>query len=212
MHELVRLFRLAARMAGVVCLIGLPLSAACTTPYIPLQDFESVSPATDLEAPQISATRAAAYPAEQVTRGKYLVKLLGCGVCHTDGALVGDPNYKLNMAGSHIGIAYSSPMVDKYPGVVYPSNITPDIETGIGSWSDSEIVRLLRSGEASHDRQLLAVMPWPTYSWIIDFDALAIAAYLRSLPPVKHRVPENVSTGHKASSPYVHFGFYRSRH
>ena len=211
MQELVRLFQLAARMSGVVCLVGLPFSAACTTPYNPLQDFEPVSPATELEVPKASAPRAANYPIEQVTRGKYMVTLLGCGICHTDGALVGDPNYALNMAGSRIGIAYSNPMENKYPGVVYPSNITPDIETGIGSWTESDIVRLLRSGEASHDRQLLTVMPWPTYAWIIDSDALAIAAYLRSLPPVKHQVPENVSTGQRASSPYVHFGFYRSR-
>jgi len=198
-------------MVGAVFMAGLPFSAACTTPYDPLQDFESVSPATELKVPQASASGAAAYPGEQVARGKYLVKLLGCGICHTDGALVGDPDYALNMAGSRTGIAYSNPLLDKYPGVVYPSNITPDIETGIGSWSESEIISLLRSGEASHDRQLLAVMPWPTYAWIIDSDALAIAAYLRSLPPVKHRVPENVPTGQKASSPYVHFGFYRSR-
>ena len=201
----------AARMAAIVCLAGLAFSAGCTTPYNPLEDFESVSPAVELEAPQASASRAAAYPAEQVARGKYLVKLLGCGICHTDGALIGDPNYSLNLAGSHIGIAYTNPLVDKHPGVIYPSNITPDVETGIGSWSESEIIRLLRSGEASHDRQLLAIMPWPTYAWITDSDALGIAAYLRSLPPVKHRVPDNVPAGRKASSPYVHFGVYRSR-
>ena len=77
MQELVRLFQLAARMSGVVCLVGLPFSAACTTPYNPLQDFEPVSPATELEVPKASAPRAANYPIEQVTRGKYMVKLLG---------------------------------------------------------------------------------------------------------------------------------------
>ena len=82
------------------------------------------------------------------------------------------PITSLNLAGSRIGIAYTNPMVDKHPGVIYPSNITPDVETGIGSWSESEIVRLLRSGEASHDRQLLTVMPWPTYAWVTDSDAL----------------------------------------
>ena len=123
-----------------------------------------------------------------------------------------DPNYALNLAGSRTGIAYTNPLVDKHPGVIYPSNITPDVETGIGSWNESEIVRLLGSGETSHDRQLLAVMPWPTYAWITDSDALSIAAYLLSLPPVKHRVPDNVPAGRKASSPYVHVGVYRSRH
>ena len=210
MHKYDRLPPFAAGVVTIVCLAGLVFGAGCTTPYNPLQDFEWVSPTVELEVPLASASRAATYPAEQVARGKYLVKLLGCGICHTDGALIGDPNYSLNLAGSRTGIAYTNPLVDKHPGVIYPSNITPDVETGIGSWSESEIVRLLRSGEASHDRQLLAVMPWPTYAWITDSDALAIAGYLRSLPPVKHRVPENVSVGQVASSPYVHFGVYRS--
>ena len=81
----------------------------------------------------------------------------------------------------------------------------------MGSWSESGIGGLVRGGGASHERQLLKVMAWPTYAWITDSDALAIAAYLRSLPPVKHRVPDNVPVGRMASSPYVHFGVYRSR-
>lgn len=204
----------AARLRGMVCLAGLVLASACATPENPLQEFESVKPSTDLDVPVpvVSASGAATYPPEQLARGKYLVKLLGCGICHTEGALVGDPNLALNLAGSRTGIAYSDPMVEKHPGVVYPSNITPDVETGIGSWSEDDIVRVMRSGEASHDRRLLAVMPWPTYAWIVDSDALAIAAYLRSLPPVKHRVPGNVPVGGRASAPYVHFGIYRSRH
>jgi len=151
MRKYDRLPPFAAQMVAVVCLAGLAFGAGCTTPYNPLRDFEPVSPAVELEVPLASASRSATYPAEQVGRGKYLVKLLGCGICHTDGALIGDPNYSLNLAGSRIGIAYTNPMIDKYPGVTYPSNITPDVETGIGSWSESEIVRLLRSGEASHD-------------------------------------------------------------
>lgn len=201
----------AARVAQLFCLVSLAFGAACTTPYDPLQDFEPVSPTTELEAPSAYTPQTATYPAEQVSRGKYMIRLLGCGICHTDGALIGEPNYALNLAGSSIGIAYSNPLVDKYPAVIYPPNITPDVETGIGRWSESELVLLLRSGEASHDRRLLAVMPWPTYAWINDSDALAIAAYLFSLPPVKHQVPDNVSAGRMASSPYVHFGVYRSR-
>jgi len=212
MRKFFRLSPFAARMVGVIGLAGLAFGAGCTTGYNPLQDFESVSPATELQVPLASVSRAANYPAEQLGRGKYLVKLLGCGICHTDGALIGDPNYALNLAGSRTGIAYTNPLVDKHPGVIYPSNITPDVETGIGSWNESEIVRLLASGETSHDRQLLAVMPWPTYAWVTDSDALSIAAYLLSLPPVKHRVPDNVPAGRMASSPYVHFGVYRSRH
>jgi len=212
MKDFTLVSRAAARAAQLLVLVSLAFGAACTTPYDPLQDFEPVSPTTELEAPSVVAPQTASYPVEQVNRGKYMVRLLGCGICHTDGALIGEPNYALNLAGSSVGIAYSNPLVDKYPAVIYPPNITPDVETGIGRWSESELVLLLRSGEASHDRRLLAVMPWPTYAWINDSDALAIAAYLFSLPPVKHQVPDKVSAGRMASSPYVHFGVYRSRH
>jgi hypothetical protein len=208
MNWSIHLSRLAARMTTMACLAGLVFCAGCTTPSNPVQEFESVSPTTELEVPQASELPTATYSAEQLTQGRYMVRLLGCGICHTDGALIGKPDYTFNLAGSQTGIAYSNPMMDKNPGVIYPSNITPDVETGIGNWSESEIIQLLRSGKASHNRNLLAIMPWPTYAWITDSDALAITAYLRSLPPVKHRVPDNVLPGQKARSPYVHFGVY----
>jgi hypothetical protein len=197
-------------MTAMACLAGPLFFAGCSTPPNPVQGLESVSPTTDLEVPQTSELPVATYTEEQLTRGQYMVKLLGCGICHTDGALIGKPDYRFNLAGSQTGIAYSNPMTDTNPGVIYPSNITPDVETGIGGWSEREIIQLLRSGKASHNRNLLAIMPWPTYAWITDSDALAISAYLRSLPPVKHRVPENVLPGNKARSPYVHFGVYYS--
>lgn len=211
MHVSNCLSQLSARAVAVVCLLGLIFTAACTTPQDPVHGLKPASPATELTVPQASPAAASAYPAEQVERGKYMVKLLGCGICHTDGALVGRPDHALGLAGSSVGIAYTDPLADRYPGVVYPPNITPHVETGIGGWSEGEIVRLLRSGEASHGRRLLAVMPWPTYAWIDDADAEAIAAYLLSLAPVKHRVPANVSPGQRASAPYVHFGVYLGR-
>jgi len=202
---------LKVTVTSVVYLAALAVTTGCSTPYDPLQDFEPVAPATQLEPPQLSASRDTAYPLETVQRGKYLVKLLGCGLCHTDGALVGKPDRALNLAGSQIGIAVSNPLAEKYPAVVYPPNITPDPDTGIGNWSESELVGALREGEGGHRSKLLAVMPWPTYALITDADASAISAYLFSLPPVIHQVPDNVSTGSKASSAYVHFGVYRSR-
>jgi hypothetical protein len=53
-------------------------------------------------------------------------------------------------------------------------------------------------------------MPWGAYSRLTDEDVHAIIAYLRSLPPVMHLVPENAAPGTPAPSPYVHFGTYRS--
>ena len=144
-------------------------------------------------------------------RGRYQTDLLGCGSCHTDGALIGEPNAARLLAGSEVGIARSNPLVESKPGVVYPSNITPDRETGIGDWTLQEIVTLLQSGIDNHGRQTLLVMPWLAYSRLLPEDAMAIAMYLKSLPPVKHQVPANVRPGQRATAPFIHFGIYRRR-
>lgn len=197
------------------CLLAMLASAsllaltACSTAYNPLNDFEELEPATQLEAP--SATPARNYTAEQVAHGKYLVELMGCGSCHTHGAMIGEPDMHLRLAGSGIGIAYSNPLNTPNPGVTYPPNLTPDRKTGLGKWNDDEIVEAIRHGVSRYGKRLLTVMPWPSFIRLSEDDALAIAAYLRSLPPVEHQVPENVATGYRATEPYVYFGVYRSR-
>lgn len=190
-------------------LIFLLFLAGCSTGYNPMDDYEQLEPATMLEPPAPAAQTS--YPAEMVERGRYMVGLLGCGSCHTNGALVGIPNNNQLLAGSNTGIAYSNPMVERRPGVVYPSNLTPDMETGIGSWSLGQIVAMVKSGVDNHGTQSLPVMPWSSYVNINDEDANAIAMYLKSLPPVRHQVPENVPAGREATAPFVHFGVYQSR-
>lgn len=168
--------------------------------------MEQVVPASTTPAPESENVPAGA----DVTRGRYLVELLGCGVCHTDGALTGKPDSGRLFAGSGTGIAYTSPLDEKYPGVVFPANLTPDDETGIGRWKRDEIVELLRTGEDRAGRRHLPVMPWPVYNRLSASDANAIAAYLLSLTPVRHKVPDNVVPGRPSRAPYVHFGIYRS--
>ena len=179
-----------------------------STGYNPLDDFEQLSPATIFASPE--PLPSASYSPEQLTRGRYMVGLLGCGSCHTDGALVGDPNPSRLLAGSGTGIAYSSPFVDDNPGIVYPANLTPDMETGLGGWTMERLVTMIRVGTTEHSTSSLPVMPWPAYSSITYDDALSIAAYLKSLPPVVHRVPNNVRRGDRATAPFVHFGVYQS--
>lgn len=140
-----------------------------------------------------------------------MVSLLGCGNCHTDGALSGQPDPALVLAGSKVGIAYSNPLENDHPGVVYPSNLTPDWETGLGGWSVERIAIMLRSGINNHGGQSSPVMPWQAYSRLSEEDASAIAMYLKSLPPVQHEVPDRVRPGRAAEHPYVHFGVYQSR-
>lgn len=193
---------------------GMALAALMTIPAIhagasdPLMGYEQVEPASTLETP---APGASAHPAEQAERGRYLVTLLGCGGCHTDGALIGKPQPERLLAGSSIGIATSNPMERPDPGIVYPSNLTPDPKTGLGAWSQEEIATLLLSGIDNHGTKVLPVMPWLNYQQLQPEDAAAIATYLQSLAPVKHRVPKNVEPGQKARDPFVHFGVYRAR-
>ena len=81
------------RFFHVLCFITLAFTGSCTTtkPYNPLDDYKELSPATVINAPAPDPARAGNYDAEQVKRGKYMVELLGCPSCHTDGALVGAP-------------------------------------------------------------------------------------------------------------------------
>ena len=95
--------------------------------------------------------------------------------------------------------------------MVYPSNLTPDRETGIGAWTSDDIVNIIRRGVDPSGRRHLSVMPWPAYGKLTDEDAYAIAAYLKALPPVGHEVPANVRPGQAAKYPFVHFGVYQSR-
>lgn len=197
-------------LTSVLVLLGLIACAGDET-YDPLEDYVEVEAATILDAPSAVAGRYAPDHAEQVQRGEYLVELLGCGACHTDGALVGAPNAERSLAGSRTGIAWSNPLGEKNPGVVYPPNITPDVETGIGNWSDPEIASAIRFGVGQHGRGGIRVMPWPGYARLTEEDLTAMVAYLRSIEPVRHRVPDDVAPGRRATEPFVYFGYYRRR-
>ena len=191
--------------------------AACATrtvdevPYDPLQDYEEVDAATILDAPMPVPGNFAPENLFQVEHGGYLVELLGCGSCHTDGALEGVPDFDRALAGSRIGIAYSNPLGTDRPGIIYPANLTPDEETGLGEWSDIEIERAIRAGLGRHSGKQVAAMPWRGYTRLTQEDMAAIVAYLRSIKPVSHKVPDEVLAGDKAEYPFVYFGVYRSR-
>lgn len=96
----------------IVAFVCLPLFA-CSTPLDALSDFEPVNSTTVLPAPEPLAS--SAYDAASVAQGKYMVELLGCGACHTDGALIGAPDASRLLAGSSIGLAHSNPLNVDYP-------------------------------------------------------------------------------------------------
>jgi mono/diheme cytochrome c family protein len=119
----------------------------------------------------------------QVERGKYLVTISGCSDCHTPGGLLGQSDMARYLGGSDVGFAIPG------DGVYYGPNLTPDKETGLGGWSDDQIIAAMRTGKRPDGRMLSAVMPYPALAHLTDADAKAIVAFLKSLPPVKNKVP-----------------------
>ncbi|HZI88914.1 MAG TPA: c-type cytochrome [Candidatus Polarisedimenticolia bacterium] len=120
---------------------------------------------------------------EQLARGKYLVQITGCNDCHTPGYFYGAPDTTRLLSGSELG--WKGPW-----GVSYARNLTPDPSTGIGPWTESDIVTAVRTGKRPDGRQLMPPMPWPDFAALTDEDAGAIAKYLKSIPPVTHKVPD----------------------
>lgn len=145
-----------------------------------------------------------------VERGAYMVELLGCARCHTEGLLTGDAAQGPHLAGSRVGIAYTAynEQLD-LPGVVFPSNLTSDPDTGLGGWSRAEIIAALARGISRGGHERLTVMPWINYGAVKSRDLEAIADYLMTLPPVKRPIPEAVPPGEPSREDYVRFGTYR---
>jgi mono/diheme cytochrome c family protein len=111
-----------------------------------------------------------AQSAADVARGKYIFGATGgCG-CHT---VQGEPVYSG-------GRRYDGPF-----GTVYSTNITPDRETGIGGWSDAEIIAGIRLGRRPNGERLLPVHPYTVFNGMAEGDLRALVAYLRTLPAVK---------------------------
>lgn len=186
------------------------LLTACSGLAYPLRHYEAVYSKAALEAPIPDASRLSQLNPTLVARGRYLVEITGCAACHTDGAIVGEPNHARMLAGSRLGIAYTDPFRDAYPGVVYPSNLTPDLRTGLGAWTDEQIEAAIRQGDSGASPGHLVVMSWPLYQYMSDDDVEAIVVYLRSIPAIQHEVPKRVEPGTPAATAYVYFGVFRS--
>src|SRR5262245_6962598 len=111
----------------------------------------------------------AASPAD-VARGKYIFgAAAGCG-CHTE------PRGKANAGGRK----FEGPF-----GTVYSANITPDRETGIGTWTDEQITTAIRSGKRPNGEQILPVHPFTSFNGMAEEDLKALVAFLRTVPPVR---------------------------
>lgn len=119
----------------------------------------------------------------QIKRGQYLVTFGGCNDCHTPGYFFGKPDMSRFLGGSDVG--FEIPGL----GVFHGPNLTPDHETGLGGWSSDQIVAAITKGQRPDGRELAPIMPWHAFANLTAQDVRAIAAYLKSLPPVKNKVP-----------------------
>jgi mono/diheme cytochrome c family protein len=136
------------------------------------------------EEPDPARVAAAGIAADPRERGRYLVHAMQCPLCHTPiSAETGAYDTRYFLAGGM--------RVSAWPwGVWYSRNLTPDRATGLGDWSEAAIVAAVTRGVRPDGRQIDPMaMPWPWFSQLRDSDARAIAAYLRSLPPMLNAVP-----------------------
>jgi mono/diheme cytochrome c family protein len=168
--------RILASVAAIVVValaVGLwiirgpgPLAFADGT-KVTLADYHSGSPA---------GVPASLANADVVKRGEYLANAADCLVCHT----------------TQGGKPYAGGLGFKLPfGTLYSTNITSDKETGIGNYSDQDFLNAVHRGVRRDGTRLYPAMPYTSYTYISDADALAIKAYLLSLPPVRATPPAN---------------------
>ena len=142
----------------------------------------------------VIASRAVVAQNAQVERGKYLVTFGGCHDCHTPGYFFGKPDMARFLGGSEVG--FEIPGL----GVFHGPNLTPDSETGLGKWSIEEIVAAVTMGRRPDGRMLAPIMPWHAFANLTGDDARAIAAFLKSLPPVRNKVPGPFGPSEKPTS------------
>jgi mono/diheme cytochrome c family protein len=193
-----------AAAAATVLTAGLFTTVACST-------RSEATPAPTAGSPAATALTAADREA-QVERGRYLVMVGGCNDCHTPWVmgpqgpapdetrlLSGHPQDVPITAppaapgeapwvwqGAGTNTAFAGPW-----GVSFTANLTPDEATGTGAWSEEIFIRTLRTGRHwGQSRPILPPMPWFNYGKMEEADLQAIFAYLRSIPPVKNRVPD----------------------
>jgi hypothetical protein len=122
----------------------------------------------------------------RLVRGEYLVKhVCDCLGCHSDhNNLLGFP-VKSGTEGQG-GFAFDETF--GVPGVVCAQNLTPDSATGLGSWTDGEILRAIREGISRDGHALFPMMPYQALREMSDEDACAIVVYLQTLKLIRHKV------------------------
>lgn len=123
-----------------------------------------------------------------VERGEYLANAVaGCMDCHSkrDFTKYSGPVIPGTEGGG--GLVFN----EKFglPGVLYGKNITPDPETGIGNWTDDEVLRAMTQGISKNGDTLFPLMPYANFNRMDKEDLVSIIAYIRTLKPIKNQIP-----------------------
>jgi mono/diheme cytochrome c family protein len=169
---------------GALFLAGAVFAAADAPAPAPSE----MAPPVSLQPPVAGETPAAgeapALPPSDMTpqvnhlaeKGKYLATAGNCVSCHTR---KGGEEF----AG---GVEFHSPL-----GSIHSTNITPDPETGIGNWTEEDLIKAMHEGVAPGGRHLWPAFPYAAFTKVTDDDVKAIYAYLKTLTPVKYTPPAN---------------------
>ena len=116
--------------------------------------------------------------AEQIKKGEYIFQASGGCSCHTN---------KINQGGFLAGgRSIKTPF-----GTFFSTNITPDIETGIGNWSDEDFIRAMKLGISPAGEHYFPVFPYTSFQLIKKNDLLALKAYIFSIPPINQKNTPN---------------------
>ncbi len=144
---------------GVGALVGVLAALAATVLWLNLRGEEPLLPDVPAKA-----------TADQIAKGAYLARAGNCAACHTDRG----------------GVPYAGGRAIETPfGNVYAGNLTPDMETGLGAWSQAEFWRALHHGRSRDGRLLTPAFPYANFTLVTRADADNLRAYLRSLAPVQ---------------------------
>ncbi len=130
----------------------------------------ALAPSLAQQAPKRGAQPAASAQQALIERGKYLAQAGDCIACHT-------------VPGGKI-FSGNRPMPTPF-GTLYAPNITPDPQTGIGTWTADDFFKMMRTGRSRNGDLLYPAMPFASYTKVTRADTDAIFAYLRSVPPVR---------------------------
>ena len=148
----------------------------------------------------------------QITRGKYLVDIMGCHDCHTPTkmgpngpeqdrtrALSGHPEQHVMPPAPPASGPWIASIADTFTafaspgGTVFTRNLTPDKETGLGDWTVEEFIATMKTGrERGKGRPVLPPMPVQNLRNLSDTDIRALFAYLQSIPAIKNRIPQPI--------------------